>query len=142
MLANNLPMQNATARLEAVKPSERIAALDLLRGFALFGVLLAYALWNLGNPPDEAYSQTDRILNWLLAVLVDTKFYTLFATLFGLGFSIQFTRASRPRYQHCPGLLPEAVCAAIDRAVARSVAAQWRHTRSIRRDGAVPSPLS
>ena len=33
------------------------------------------------------------ILNWVLSALVDTKFYTLFAFLFGLGFSIQLTRA-------------------------------------------------
>jgi uncharacterized protein len=93
MSANNLTIQNAATPLQPVKPSERIPALDVLRGFALFGVLLAYTLWNLGSPPEQTYSQADRILNFLLAALVDTKAYTLFAILFGLGFSIQFTRA-------------------------------------------------
>lgn len=93
MLDNALPAQNA-ARLQPVQPSERIVALDILRGFALFGVLLAYALWSLGSPPEEMYSPFDRMLNFLLAAVVDTKFYTLFAVLFGLGFSIQLTRAS------------------------------------------------
>ena len=79
MSSNNSQTQKAASTLEPVRPGERIAALDVLRGFALFGVLLAYAVWNLGSPPDDAYSQTDRILNWLLAVLVDTKLYTLFA---------------------------------------------------------------
>ncbi|MGH9841827.1 MAG: heparan-alpha-glucosaminide N-acetyltransferase domain-containing protein, partial [Blastocatellia bacterium] len=82
-----------TTPLQPVPPSERIHALDVVRGFALFGVLLAYTLWNLGSPPESTYSQADRILNGVLSALVDTKFYTLFAFLFGLGFSIQLTRA-------------------------------------------------
>lgn len=90
---NDLLIQDA-ARFQPVRPSERILALDILRGFALFGVLLAYALWSLGRPPDEMYGPLDRLLNFLLTALVDTKFYTLFAVLFGLGFSIQLTRAS------------------------------------------------
>lgn len=106
---NNSPMQETAARLLPVSPSERLPALDVLRGFALFGVLLAYVLWNLGNPPLETYSQTDRLLNRVLGVLVDTKFYTLFAFLFGLGFSIQLARAEARGtsvvYTYCRRLL-------------------------------------
>jgi hypothetical protein len=50
---------NAAPALEPVQPGERILVLDVLRGFALFGVLLAYALWNLGGPPATTYSQAD-----------------------------------------------------------------------------------
>lgn len=88
-----LTIQNATTPLRPVSASERIPALDVVRGFALFGVLLAYTLWNLGSPPEQTYSIADRMLNAVLSVLVDTKFYTLFAFLFGLGFSIQLARA-------------------------------------------------
>src|SRR5688572_9853505 len=95
-------IQNASTPLQPVLPSERIPALDVLRGFALFGVLLAYTLWNLGSPPEQTYSQVDRILNQVLVALVDTKFYTLFAVLFGLGFSIQLTRASVRRASVVP----------------------------------------
>jgi uncharacterized protein len=84
---------NADVRLQPVRPGERIAALDILRGFALFGVLVAYAVWSLGNPPVDSYGAVDRILEAILSALVDTKFYTIFAFLFGLGFSIQLTRA-------------------------------------------------
>src|SRR5215510_12222448 len=90
---NHMSMQNDATTLQPIPPGERILALDVLRGFALFGVLLAYALWNLGNPPWDTYSQADRILQFALATLVDTKAYTLFAFLFGLGFSMQLTRA-------------------------------------------------
>jgi uncharacterized protein len=86
-------IQSAAAPLQPVLPNERIPALDVVRGFALFGVLLAYALWNLGSPPEDTYSNVDRMLNWMLSALIDTKCYTLFAFLFGLGFSIQLTRA-------------------------------------------------
>ncbi|MCI0699247.1 DUF418 domain-containing protein [candidate division KSB1 bacterium] len=89
----DLSIQNTATPLQPIPPSERIPALDVVRGFALFGVLLAYTLWNLGSPPEETYSNFDRILNWVLSALIDTKFYTLFAFLFGLGFSIQLTRA-------------------------------------------------
>ena len=88
-----MSIQNDVTPLQPVPPSERILALDVVRGFALFGVLLAYALWNLGVPPEQTYSQVDRILEWTLTALVDSKAYTLFAFLFGLGFSIQLTRA-------------------------------------------------
>ena len=92
MIKNEFSMPNSASRLEPVQPDERIPALDVVRGFALMGVLLAYALWNLGSPPPETYSVTDQILNFVLAMLVDTKAYTIFATLFGLGFAIQMRR--------------------------------------------------
>jgi uncharacterized protein len=90
----DLTTRSLASPLEPVSVSERIYALDVLRGCALFGVLVAYALWSLGSPPEETYSAADRVLNFLLAALIDTKAYTLFAVMFGLGFSIQLTRAS------------------------------------------------
>jgi uncharacterized protein len=81
------------AALEPVQPDERIPALDVVRGFALLGVLIAYAMWNLGNPSTETYSLADKILDFVLTFFVDNKAYTLFATLFGLGFAIQMRRA-------------------------------------------------
>src|SRR6266568_5361061 len=61
MTSNNLLIQSSSSRLRPVQPGERILALDVMRGFALFGVLLAYALWNLGNPPEESYSQINTV---------------------------------------------------------------------------------
>src|SRR5436190_4394265 len=93
-MKNNYPLTvDANAGMLPVSQDERILALDVMRGFALFGVLVAYALWNLGSPPEESYSQIDIVLNIVLTALVDTKAYTLFAFLFGLGFSIQLRRA-------------------------------------------------
>ena len=89
--AASLP--DTTTSLRPVKPSERIAALDILRGAAMGGVLLAYALWNLGNAPEKSYSAAELALDRMLAALIDTKCYTLLAFLFGLGFALQLTRA-------------------------------------------------
>jgi len=77
-----------------VTGAERILALDVLRGFAMIGVLIAYAMWSLGTAPDESWSPLDKVLDPALAFLVDGKFYTILATLFGVGFSIQLGRAS------------------------------------------------
>jgi len=93
LLDGDLSIKDTRASLRPVQPGERIFALDVLRGFAMLGVLLAFAMWNLGSPPEQTYSQADRIIEWAATVFVDTKAYTTLAILFGLGFSIQFTRA-------------------------------------------------
>jgi len=81
-----------TPSLEPVLPGERLVELDVIRGFALFGVLLAYAVWNLGAPPEETWSAADRLWNRVLGFAVDSKAFSLFTFLFGLGFSIQLSR--------------------------------------------------
>lgn len=73
---------------------ERILALDVLRGFAMFGVLVAYVMWSLGTAPEESWSRLDSRLADLVNFFVDGKFYTILATLFGFGFSIQLSRAA------------------------------------------------
>jgi len=93
MQADDLFSPNTLTMPQPVSAGERILALDVVRGCALSGVLLAYALWNLGSPPEPTYSQADHILDRTLTALVDNKCYTLLATLFGLGFSMQLARA-------------------------------------------------
>jgi len=59
----------------------------------MVGVLIAYCMWSLGTAPAESWSPLDRGLDSVLTFLVDGKFYTILASLFGLGFSIQLGRA-------------------------------------------------
>jgi uncharacterized protein len=80
--------------VQPVAPRERILALDVFRGFAMFGVLLAYCMWSLGTAPDENWSGLDKALDQALGIAIDGKFYTMLAFLFGLGFSLQLDRAS------------------------------------------------
>ncbi len=79
---------------QPVQASERILGLDVLRGFAMFGVLLAYCMWSLGTAPEESWTSLDKGIGTFVNFAVDGKFYTILAFLFGLGFSIQLSRAA------------------------------------------------
>ena len=70
-----------------VTAGERIEVLDVLRGFALFGIL-----W-MNTPGDWGDGWHNRIVGWLGVGLADGKFYTLYSFLFGLGFAVQLLRA-------------------------------------------------
>lgn len=88
-----------------VEPTDRLAALDALRGVALLGLLIAsvrqmFLPWNVAQfavPPD-------RVSGWLdwgfFDALVDLKFITIFSLLFGAGFALQSARleAADPRW--------------------------------------------
>lgn len=76
-----------------VSTSQRLHLLDVIRGFAISGVLLAYVFWNLGNAPQATYSTFDKIIDFIAAFLIDTKCYTLLAVLFGIGFSLHMHKA-------------------------------------------------
>ena len=90
---NNLRTEAAANGLLPISPAERINSIDVLRGLAMLGVLIAFAVWNLGGPPSSQLSSFDKILELVLGVVVDAKAYTLLAFLFGVGFSIQMVRA-------------------------------------------------
>ena len=88
--------------LRPVAVDERIDLVDVVRGFALYGVLLANLVWittdvvltesRLAALPT---APLDRIVKPLVVFFVDHKFYTLFSFLFGLGFAIQLSRAEQ-----------------------------------------------
>jgi uncharacterized protein len=83
-----------------VRASERIAMLDALRGFALFGILLANLMSFIGTPgqtPDALLATRAGLdaavpIEFFLEWLVVGKFYSLFSLLFGIGFAIQLER--------------------------------------------------
>jgi len=75
-------------------PAERIDSLDILRGFALFGILWA----NL--PGGGGLSPLDAISDRMEAFLVRGKFFTIFTFAFGVSFSLQFDRAAKQGRSH------------------------------------------
>ena len=81
-------------------PNERIAVLDVLRAFALFGIIVTHAAGGfLAGPPPapgyNVYGTADRIVDNLENLLTFGKFFTIFAFLFGLSFAIQLDNAAR-----------------------------------------------
>lgn len=83
-----------------VSSTERLQALDLLRGIALFGILVVNALQyfqplGLANPPIRFVPGDDFVWPiWgAIRALFDTKFLTVFSVLFGLGFALQWQKA-------------------------------------------------
>lgn len=80
-----------------VAPSERIAVLDVLRGFALFGVLvvnLPDLAWETG-PSAARSGLLGQTIMTVLEFAFEGRFLGLFSLLFGVGFVIQRERASR-----------------------------------------------
>ncbi len=85
---------------EPVTSRERVGELDVLRGFALLGVLLVHCYTWPGPPflTTEAQfdalssSGADQIAEFLITWLFYDKANTLFAFLFGVGFWVQMQR--------------------------------------------------
>jgi uncharacterized protein len=81
---------------QPVTGKERFAVLDLVRGFALFGVLLINLLYffrvSLFSHMLEPLSSS------LLARLVEFKAFDLFALTFGAGVAVQWERGSGSRF--------------------------------------------
>ncbi len=99
-LASPLPPAAPPGRPSPTQPEDRLHHLDVLRGFALLGVLLSnIQYWfraprghqNLSVPswPGPA----DQVATWLLRALVETKFIFLFSLLFGVGLAMLAERA-------------------------------------------------
>ena len=81
---------------------DRIEQVDALRGFALFGILLANILvfsgWVFLDGPGRAALAGDDVAAWqhrFHQFAIDGKYYTLFSLLFGAGFALQLERLTR-----------------------------------------------
>ena len=101
---------NATVPDQASTPvRDRVLALDVLRGIAVGGILLAnvivfFGLTFLSREQVLALSHTraDHIAVLFEHVFVDQKFYSIFSLLFGIGFGVQLSRggdAAVPRFK-------------------------------------------
>src|ERR1700712_92516 len=82
-----------------VAPSQRIEAIDVLRGLALFGVIAINVVFEFRVDIFEQFLPAtgnlptiDRIVKDVLAAAVVLKAFALFSLLFGVGLAIQFDR--------------------------------------------------
>lgn len=87
-----------TETVAPVQQAERIQIVDILRGFALFGILLvnmaifSYPFQTIVFPADPAMPWYDWFATWLIHFLGEGKFYALFSLLFGLGMFLLMER--------------------------------------------------
>ncbi|ANW21714.1 DUF418 domain-containing protein [Streptomyces clavuligerus] len=102
----------------APREIRRIADVDALRGFALLGILLvnltvtSTAYIGGGGLTDPAFDgPLHDAWRYLIAVLLETKFYLLFSFLFGYSFTLQMRSAERAGARIAPRVLRR--CAAL-----------------------------
>ena len=87
--------------LRPVGESERIFALDVLRGFAIFGIFLVNIvffgrpLMTFTGPIGGEDASTGEVVAWAISeVFFEFKFISLFSLLFGVGMAVQLARAT------------------------------------------------
>ena len=78
-----------------VSGSDRLVILDILRGIALLGIIVAnypsfsgFIFMDVKELSTMPTWNTDRLVGFFHFTFIDGKFYTVFSLLFGIGFSI------------------------------------------------------
>ncbi len=98
---NQESLTDAAPALRPVAGNERIAALDVVRGFALIGIfLMNIEFFNrptaqIGSGLPATLSGADWWAGYFVYTFVQGKFWTMFSLLFGMGFAVMLTRAER-----------------------------------------------
>ena len=90
--------------LEPVAPASRMVEIDMVRGFALFGVLLVN-MYGFGADSIAWNSPTDELAFAIMRVFFESKMWTLFSILFGFGFALQMQSADARGFSLLPTYL-------------------------------------
>src|ERR1043165_10034972 len=86
------------SELAPTAPRERLISLDVLRGFALLGVLIGNMVLCTGRWASRSGGESstlDVVATWFIAIFVDSKAQTTLTLLFGFGFAAQLLRAEQ-----------------------------------------------
>lgn len=81
--------------LQPLSASNRDKNLDILRGFALAGVLFIFCVSD--NAPSYGYADTvfDETISWFKWIFVESRMYTMLIIIFGIGFHVQLEKAKQ-----------------------------------------------
>lgn len=90
--------------------SERIDAIDTVRGFALAGILVVNSMafastWYGTGLPSPNVSTLDLLIEGVVSALFELKFYLLFSFLFGYSVTLQMRSAERAGASFLPRML-------------------------------------
>jgi len=78
--------------LVPVAPQERIPTIDIIRGFALLGILIInFTVDSIDINLKDGLA--DQLVYWTVRVFMDDRFQAIYCFLFGLGFALQMQRA-------------------------------------------------
>ena len=81
--------------LQPLSASNRDRSLDILRGFALAGVLFIFCVSD--NGPSSGYTNTllDEVISWPKYLLIENRMYIMLILIFGIGFHVQLEKAKQ-----------------------------------------------
>ena len=81
--------------LQPLSASNRDRNLDILRGFALAGVLFMFCVSDNGPSYGYTNSVLDEIIAWPKYILIENRMYTMLILIFGIGFHVQLEKAKQ-----------------------------------------------
>lgn len=88
--------------LQPLSQPKRDTSLDVLRGFALAGVLLTFCAGDVGSSAAHANSFLDEAVKWIKWIFVENRMYTMLIIIFGIGFHVQLEKAKQRRVSLVP----------------------------------------
>jgi uncharacterized protein len=91
--------------LQPLPQSRRDLTLDVLRGFALAGVLLTFCITDVRSAPGYAKTFLDDLVDWPKWIFIENRMYTLLIIIFGIGFHVQLEKAKTKGVSFVPVFL-------------------------------------
>ncbi|HEV8284744.1 MAG TPA: DUF418 domain-containing protein [Chitinophagaceae bacterium] len=88
--------------LQPLSQNNRDISLDILRGFALAGVLLTFCATDVGAGANYKNNLLDEVINWPKYLLIENRMYTMLIILFGIGFHVQLEKAKQKNVSLVP----------------------------------------
>lgn len=81
--------------LQPLSASNRDRNIDILRGFALAGVLFMFCVSDNGPSYGYTNSISDEIISWFKYIFIESRMYTMLILIFGIGFHVQLQKAKK-----------------------------------------------
>ena len=94
--------------LHPLPTNERDVSLDILRGFALAGVLLTFCITDVRSAPGYTKTFLDQLVEWPKFILIENRMYTMLIIIFGIGFHVQLKKAQQKGVSFAPVFLRRA----------------------------------
>jgi len=95
--------------LQPLSSNERDVSLDILRGFALAGVLLTFCITDVRSAPNYTKTFLDQLIDWPKYILIESRMYGMLIIIFGIGFHVQLKKAQQKGVSLTPVFLRRSV---------------------------------